>query len=81
MADWATHDHCASTYEDTPVGTEVTRRTWSGCTGGSAAVFYSIKGGGHTWPGAIPVPRLGKTTTQINASELIWNFFKSHPLR
>ncbi len=81
MADWAKHDHCASTYQETSVDTEVRRRTWHGCDQGSDVVFYIIEGGGHTWPGAIPVARLGKTTTQINASELIWNFFKAHPLR
>jgi polyhydroxybutyrate depolymerase len=57
----------------------VTQRIWTGCTGGEV-VFYIINGGGHTWPGSIPVERLGKTTTQIDASATIWDFFKSHPL-
>jgi polyhydroxybutyrate depolymerase len=81
IADWAAHDHCATTYDETRMSTEVRRRTWHGCDPGSDVVFYIIDGGGHTWPGAIPVARLGKTTTQINASETIWDFFKAHPLR
>jgi polyhydroxybutyrate depolymerase len=43
-------------------------------------VLYSIIGGGHTWPGAIPIPRLGLTTKQIDASSAIWDFFAAHPL-
>jgi polyhydroxybutyrate depolymerase len=81
IADWAAHDHCASKYDETRVSSEVRRRAWHGCDRGSDVVFYIIDGGGHTWPGAIPVARLGKTTTQINASETIWNFFEKHPLR
>ena len=81
MADWAGHDHCAAAFTETRVSTEVRRRTWHGCDAGSDVLFYIIDGGGHTWPGAIPVPRLGKTTTEINASTTIWDFFKAHPLR
>ena len=56
------------------------RRTWSACDRGGEVVFYIVDGGGHTWPGAIPIARLGKTTTQINASAIAWDFFKAHPL-
>jgi polyhydroxybutyrate depolymerase len=80
MATWAAHDHCDPKYTDTKLGTEVSERTWSGCDGTSSVVLYSIIGGGHTWPGATPAPRLGLTTKQIDASSTIWAFFASHPL-
>jgi polyhydroxybutyrate depolymerase len=80
MADWAAHDGCDKTFTDTSLGTEVTRRRWSNCKNGAAVVFYIIVGGGHTWPGSIAIPRLGKTTKQIDASNTIWDFFASHPL-
>lgn len=79
MAMWAQHDGCATEFTDTPIGTDVRKRTWSGCTDGEV-VFYIIDGGGHTWPGSIPIDRLGKTTTSIDASSVIWDFFKAHPL-
>ncbi len=80
MAGWAGHDGCAATPTDTTLGTEVVRRTWTGCRGG-AVTFYIIEGGGHTWPGAaIPVPFLGLTTHQVDASSTIWAFFAAHPL-
>jgi len=41
-------------------------------------VFYIVDGGGHTWPGAIPITRFGMTTTQISASATIWAFFAAH---
>ena len=80
MANWAAHDHCNAKYTDARLGSQVVRRTWSGCAGSSAVVFYIIDGGGHTWPGAIPIPTLGLTTQQINASNVIWKFFSAHQL-
>jgi polyhydroxybutyrate depolymerase len=45
-----------------------------------------IKGGGHTWPGGdttIAEKRfgLGAVNRDINASELMWEFFQAHPMR
>ena len=80
MASWAKYDHCGSKFTDTRLGTQVRRRTWKGCRPTDAPVFYIIDGGGHTWPGAFPVPRLGLTTQQIDASAVIWKFFAAHKL-
>jgi polyhydroxybutyrate depolymerase len=80
MAGWATTNHCSPAYHDLRQSSEVIRRTWTGCAGTSAAVFYMIIGGGHTWPGSIAIPRLGMTTKQIDASATIWRFFQRHAL-
>jgi polyhydroxybutyrate depolymerase len=80
MAGWARHDNCAATPKEVRLSSEVRRRTWHDCDDKSEVVFYIVDGGGHTWPGAIAVPRLGMTTTQINASATIWEFFKSKTL-
>ena len=80
MAGWAAHDGCVTEFKEEQVGTDVRKRTWTGCQPGGEVVFYIIDGGGHTWPGSIPVDRLGKTTTEIDASAVIWDFFKAHPL-
>lgn len=39
--------------------------------------FYTISDGGHTWPGGKPLPKFitGKTTQEINATRLMWEFF------
>jgi polyhydroxybutyrate depolymerase len=80
MASWAATDHCAVKFREKHLDTEVTRRRWTGCDRRSAAIFYIIEGGGHTWPGSIPIDRLGMTTKQIDASETIWKFFKGRSL-
>jgi len=80
MANWAKADGCSPQPTDTTLSSEVVRRTWSGCRAGGEVTFFMIQGGGHTWPCAIAVARLGKTTTQIDASATLWKFFQAHPL-
>ncbi|MCM8788606.1 MAG: phospholipase [Candidatus Omnitrophica bacterium] len=44
-------------------------------------VLCKIENGGHTWPGTIqylPESIVGKTNRDINATGLIWEFFKKH---
>ncbi len=80
MVSWAAHDKCSATYHDVQLSSQVTRRTWSGCAAGGTVIFYIIRGGGHTWPGSIPIPSLGLVTQQIDASATIWKFFQAHTL-
>lgn len=49
---------------------------------GAEVLFYLIEGGGHTWPGTqwtAPEATYGKTSQNISATELTWEFFKHHP--
>jgi len=58
------------------------RRTTSGpCRLESEVALYTIEGGGHTWPGTAPLAILGPTSRQINATQVIWEFFERHPRR
>jgi len=79
MASWAAHNGCTG-YTDTMIGNDVSKRVWTGCRTRGNVIFYRVIGGGHTWPGSIPIGLLGKTTNAISASELIWQFFQAHPL-
>ena len=57
----------------------VTLRLYRDCASGAAVDFYQIDGAGHTWPGAEQLlsPLLvGATNQDIDATELIWQFFK-----
>lgn len=48
---------------------------------GAEVVLLEIEGGGHTWPGRPTVLLfLGKTTRDISANDLMWNFFERHSL-
>ena len=63
-------------------GMKCTRKTWSGGKDGSEVVLIEIEGGGHTWPGMEPpVAMLGKSTKDISANDLMWEFFQTHPLK
>ncbi len=44
-------------------------------------VFYTINGGGHTWPGGnpyAPESKVGKVSLDIDAAEEIWKFFNQN---
>jgi polyhydroxybutyrate depolymerase len=44
--------------------------------------LYLIHGAGHIWPGRPPLPHyLGKTTYNILANDVIWEFFNRHKRR
>jgi len=61
-------------------GMSVKQHTWSGGQEGSEVVLVEINGGGHTWPGQKPVlPRFGKSTSDISANDMMWDFFQRHP--
>jgi len=50
-----------------------------GSLNGSKVIFYSIEGGGHTWPGGPQYFResiIGKTCKDFDANIAIWDFFK-----
>lgn len=85
---WAAHDGCPQKprifAEPNTVAdeTSVERREYRPGKNGSEVVLYVIEGGGHTWPGKpSPLGWLGKSTADISANDLIWDFFQKHPLR
>jgi polyhydroxybutyrate depolymerase len=62
-------------------GTRVRCEVYSGGREGAEVVLYVIEGGGHTWPGGIqylPERFVGKTSRQMDASQVIWDFFQRH---
>ncbi len=81
MADWAQHNGCTGAEAiSESVSEHVTRESYAGC-GGNDVVLYVIAGAAHTWPGAEDNAfhgGAGATTHEINASELIWQFFAAH---
>jgi polyhydroxybutyrate depolymerase len=64
------------------VAPDVTRRIYTRCANDATVVLYTIEGGGHTWPGGGRVPEwfAGRTSYSIDASSLMWAFFREHPL-
>ncbi|MDQ1375224.1 MAG: polyhydroxybutyrate depolymerase, partial [Actinomycetota bacterium] len=81
MANWAKHDGCTAPMTEEPVKGTVTVRKWTACKPGGVVELYVVGGGGHTWPGAGGGGNfLGGTSKDVDASAVIWAFFKTKHL-
>jgi polyhydroxybutyrate depolymerase len=70
LAGWAGHNGCkADVITEDPPGPLSTMR-YEGCRGATEVRMIRIDGLGHTWP-----------KQEIDATAVIWQFFKSHSLR
>ncbi len=85
---WADFNKCKpEPVEEKRIGNAVMRR-YGYCQSGAEVVFWTLEDGGHTWPGGRVTPNvealglgsLGKVNTDINASDLMWAFFKKYSL-
>jgi polyhydroxybutyrate depolymerase len=81
-ANWARRNRCGANPVDSSVAADITRRTYTNCADDAGVVLYTVEGGGHTWPGGGPLPEwfVGRTTHSIDATSLMWSFFREHPL-
>lgn len=81
MQTWAAHNGCDPVPVEVRISPEVRRREWRHCR--ADTILYIVDGGGHSWPGK-PVPAFeamfGHTTTDIDASTLIFEFFRKQRL-
>jgi polyhydroxybutyrate depolymerase len=63
--------------------TQVFRITYRPGLKGAEVVFYRIEGHGHNWPGRAPFgganSPAGPSTAELNATEVVWDFFATHP--
>ena len=57
------------------------RKTYGPGKDGAEVVLFVINGGGHTWPGRDTGSFLGKSTHNISANDLMWEFFQRHPMK
>jgi polyhydroxybutyrate depolymerase len=73
---------CQGAPQEFPANGEASGVRYGDCTNNADVVFYTIAGGGHTWPGGKPLPEFitGRTTRDINATRTMWDFFEQHPL-
>ena len=81
-AAWARRNGCAMEPTTHEVATDVVRVGYSDCADNGDVVFYSLVGGGHTWPGGTTALGwlVGRTTTSVDASAVMWDFFTRHHL-
>lgn len=89
-ARWAEINGCAPEVKvsaepdaDPEDGTTVRREEHGDCADGAEAVLFAVEGGGHTWPGGwqyLGEGIIGKTTRDIDATALLVDFLKRHPM-
>lgn len=72
-ARWARTFGCGAAVRDVPA-TGVGHLTYPRCRNGARVELYTVTGGGHTWPGSIPIGT-GRTTHRVDATELILDTF------
>ena len=82
-ADWARRNRCASNARDVEIRDGVTRREYEQCANDATVALYSLRDGGHTWPGGAELPEwfAGKTIHDFDATAEMWRFFEQHPRR
>lgn len=83
VANWARRNRCGESPIDSAVTADVTRRAYTNCADDAAVVLYTIREGGHQWPGGKPLPEwfVGSTSNGVDATSEMWAFFREHPLR
>ena len=83
IAGWAKHNRCDTSPVELPASGKVSGIRYTNCAQNADVDFYTVHGGGHSWPGGKGLPRLivGHTTQDIDATQVMWDFFQAHPLR
>jgi len=81
-AKWAKRNRCDAKPVESAAASDVMRREYIHCADDADVVFYTIRGGGHTWPGGEQLPEwfAGPTSRSIDATSVMWDFFRAHPL-
>jgi polyhydroxybutyrate depolymerase len=79
---WARRNRCGSKPVESAVAADVTRLEYTNCADAAAVVLYTVREGGHTWPGGGPLPEwlVGPNSPSIDATSEMWAFFREHRL-
>jgi polyhydroxybutyrate depolymerase len=87
---WGVKNGCSATDistttlpQQTKDGTTVALSQFTDCPAGGAAELYTINGGGHTWPDSpysAYTSYLGKTSKNLDATVVLWQFLTPYAL-
>ena len=87
---WAAADHCDANPVITDIpgnahdGTSIIKEEYTNPANGMQVIGYTVKKGGHTWPGGtqyLPKFLVGTVSHNMNACQVIWDFFKLKSLK
>jgi polyhydroxybutyrate depolymerase len=74
IAGWRVRDGCADTSTLVFDMGDSTCEAWSTCDAGSEVIVCTVDGGGHWWPGG------PGSTSNVDATDSMWDFFVRHPM-
>lgn len=78
---WVTHNGCKQEPLTETKG-NIVKDLYTGGKNGTEVCLYTLKGGGHYWPGGRRCTIFGdKPTKEFSATEAMVKFFKEHPKR
>jgi polyhydroxybutyrate depolymerase len=81
---WGQALGCPSRPRETSEANGVRTEIYGPGRGGAEVVYVTVEGLGHTWAGGrslLPEAWVGKTSDKIDATSVIWEFFKQHASR
>jgi polyhydroxybutyrate depolymerase len=76
---WAKRNGCDAGSTTSQPYDDIFIQAWETCPDGVAVMLFTIAGGGHIWPGSEIYPDRSDITKNLNATNIIWAFFKAHP--
>jgi len=82
LRQWRDLDRCPLAPSSDASADGVEQIVFDDCGDGAQVVEYFIDDMGHVWPGGVnrlPARIVGKQSHKLNATDVIWNFFKAHP--
>jgi polyhydroxybutyrate depolymerase len=80
VATWVEGNGCDPTPEIILPQGDASGMRYTGCDEKAEVILYTIDGGGHAWPGGWPIPLVGKTSKDVDATEELWRFFQGYRL-
>jgi len=75
---WVKHNGCSETAQREEKG-NIRTEIYRGGKEGTEVALYTVKGGGHAWPGGESYLLGAEPTKEISATDLMWDFFVRHP--
>ncbi|HVH42563.1 MAG TPA: PHB depolymerase family esterase [Labilithrix sp.] len=80
VTDWKSRNACKGTPKLLFKSSDTQCAGWTSCADDADVILCTTARGGHTWPGGVHIPVLGKTTDALSATETMISFFAAHPM-
>lgn len=84
LDEWRVRNKCSSETEEYYKKGTASCERFTECADNADVILCTIEGAGHTWPdgsySALGENAVGKISRDISANDVMWEFFKAHPM-